>query len=222
MSCLLHIETSGEIASVCLSENEQAIGLLKNETQADHAAWLHPAIQQLLHESGKKPSGLDAISVTIGPGSYTGLRIGLAAAKGLCFALRVPLISVGTLEWMALSVQNEAADLICPVIDARRREVYTALYTNALEIVEPPQALILDETRFFAVLDTRRVLFCGSGCKKMQEITSHPHAAVSETTANASHLIAPALARFEKKEFSDTAYSEPAYIKDFYTPGRKK
>lgn len=222
MSCLLHIETSGEMASVCLSEKEQVLGLLKNETRTDHAAWLHPAIQQLLQDNGKTPTNLDAISVTIGPGSYTGLRIGLAAAKGLCFALRIPLITTGTLEWMAFSVKNEATDLVCPVIDARRREVYTALFTPDLEMVQVPQALILGETRFFAVLDTHRVLFCGNGCKKMQEITSHPHAVVSETTADASHLIIPALTRLQKKEFSDTAYAEPAYIKDFYTPSRKK
>ena len=120
MAILLHIDTALETASVCLSDNEKVIGLAINEKQKDHAAWLHPAILDLVQAAGLTVSDIEAIGISIGPGSYTGLRIGLSAAKGLCYALNIPLITVDTLYMMAHAIEENNADFICPLIDARR------------------------------------------------------------------------------------------------------
>jgi len=222
MSLILNIDTSVEKASVCLAENGTIIQLSVHENQKDHAAWLHPAIDQLLKKNGFKPVDLSAIAVSIGPGSYTGLRIGLASAKGLCFALKIPLLTIGTLEMMAYSVKEEAAELVCPLIDARRMEVFTATYDKFLKELIAPASMIIDETSFIDLLSTRQLLFCGNGSQKLKLILNNPNAVFSNTEADASHLSGLSYPMFQKKEFANLAYTEPLYIKEFFTPSQAK
>src|SRR6266513_982784 len=128
MSLLLNIDTAIETASICLSKDGNVLHLSINENQKDHAAWLTVAIQEMMQNSGYQLNQLNAIAVTIGPGSYTGLRVGLSTAKGLCYVLKIPLLTIGTLEMMAFAAKQNPVDLLCPMIDARRMEVFTAVY----------------------------------------------------------------------------------------------
>ncbi|MEI2739011.1 MAG: tRNA (adenosine(37)-N6)-threonylcarbamoyltransferase complex dimerization subunit type 1 TsaB [Chitinophagaceae bacterium] len=221
MSLILNIDTAIETASVCLAKDEEILQLTVNENRNNQAAWLHKAVADMLQKNNCKASELNAVAVSIGPGSYTGLRAGLAAAKGFCFALNIPLITVGTLETMAYAVKDEATDLICPMIDARRMEVFAAVYDNTLQEMAVPHALIIDESSFTHLLFTSRVLFCGSGSKKLQLLIKNNNAVFSQSTHDASHLAVLSYNRFRKKEFSDLAYTEPLYIKEFYSPSRK-
>jgi tRNA threonylcarbamoyladenosine biosynthesis protein TsaB len=221
MSLILNIDTATETASVCLAREGISLQLMVNDNQKDHAAWLHTAINGLLNGNNCLPGELKAVAVSIGPGSYTGLRAGLSAAKGLCYALNIPLITVSTLKMMAFAVQEEAIERICPLIDARRMEVFVAVYDKSMREITPPTALVIDENSFASLVSPGPVLFCGNGCKKLQPLLEQHHAACSETTADASHLAALSGLCFEKKEFAGLAYTEPFYIKEFYTPLRK-
>jgi len=221
MSLLLHIDTALDTASVFISRNGEVLQADINTEQKDHAAWLHPAIQAMLQQTGFSLGELEAVAVSIGPGSFTGLRVGLSAAKGFCYALKIPLIAVGTLELLASSVKDEATDLICPLIDARRMEVYTALYDKTMTEKIPPFALVIDESSFSEWLLQYHILFCGNGSKKLQSLISSKnasftvHDAVAHAFARLSHKY------FLEKKFADLAYSEPLYVKEFYTPARK-
>jgi tRNA threonylcarbamoyladenosine biosynthesis protein TsaB len=156
--------------------------------------------------------------VTIGPGSYTGLRVGLSAAKGFCYALQIPLIAVGTLEMMAFAMKDESEGLLCPLIDARRMEVFYALYDNKVTEVVKPAALIIDEKSFNDFLFNQILIFSGSGSKKLQTILTHPNARFSQAVASAIHLAVIASKYFQLKKFADLAYIEPLYVKEFYSP----
>lgn len=221
MSLILNIDTALDTASVCLSEDGNTLQLSFSEDQKDHASWLHTEIAELLKKNGNGIKDLDAVAVSIGPGSYTGLRVGLAAAKGFCFALQIPLITVNSLSIIAFAAKNEAVNMICPLIDARRMEVFTALYDKDLVEKIPPHAMILDEKSFATQLLTGKILFCGNGIKKLQPLISDSNAFFSIVTADASHLAQLSFACYTNKEFSDLAYVEPLYIKEFYsnTPG---
>jgi tRNA threonylcarbamoyladenosine biosynthesis protein TsaB len=221
MAIILNIDTAAETASVCLSRDAEVIKLAINDNQKDHAAWLHPAIREMIKEAGVHIHELDAVAVSIGPGSYTGLRVGLSAAKGLCYALNIPLIAIGTLELMASRVNKEAADLLCPLIDARRMEVFMAVYDRSMQEIIKPCAMILDESSFANLLSSQKVCFCGSGSKKLQKILDHDHALFSNNTANAADMTPLACQFFLEKSFADTAYTVPLYIKEFYSPVRK-
>jgi tRNA threonylcarbamoyladenosine biosynthesis protein TsaB len=137
MPLLLHIETAVEGASLCLSDGPEIIGFAENPSQKDSAAWVQPGIQDLLHKSGVRLQQLAAVSVSAGPGSYTGLRVGLSSAKGLCYALGIPLLTISTLKMMAVAAQSQEVDLLCPMIDARRMEVFAAVYNKELAEVVP-------------------------------------------------------------------------------------
>ena len=221
MSLILNIDTALDSASICLTKDEEMVQLAFNENQKDHAAWIHTAIAELLKKNNYTIKQLDAVAVSIGPGSYTGLRVGLVAAKGLCFALNIPLITVSTLEIMAFAVKNEVTDLICPLIDARRMEVFMAVYNTAVEEITPAHALIIDETSFASLLASHKVLFCGNGCIKLKQLINNTNASFCDITHNASHLSALSKIRFSKKEFSNLAYTEPLYIKEFYSQDRR-
>jgi tRNA threonylcarbamoyladenosine biosynthesis protein TsaB len=218
MAILLHIDTALETASVCLSDGPEIISLAKNENQKDHAAWLHTAIDKLLKGAGLDIDRLEAIAVSIGPGSYTGLRIGLSSAKGLCYALNVPLISVGTLEMMAEAVNKIDADLYCPLIDARRMEVFTAIYDQSITEIMPPTAMIVDKNSFVDLVSSNKIVFSGSGNNKLQSVLFHANAVFDSTIATAANLIPLANKFFIEKKFSDLAYTEPLYIKGFFSP----
>lgn len=220
MALILNIDTSTDSASVCLAKDEQVLVIKKNNQQRDHASWLHPAIQETMQEAGFQLSEIDALAVTIGPGSYTGLRVGLSAAKGICYALEKPLLTVNTLLVMANAIKNESADLLCPMIDARRMEVFTALYSKELELVKGPLAMIIDDTSFADELASKTICFSGSGKEKFKKITGNRNALFSELSFDVSHMVALSNALFLKKQFSDLAYIEPLYLKEFYTPTR--
>lgn len=221
MSLILNIDTALDTASVCLAKDEEALQLTINKNTKDQGGWLHLTIAEMLEQTGYKPTQLNAVAVSIGPGSYTGLRVGLSAAKGLCYALNIPLIAINTLEIMAFAVKDEAANLICPMIDARRMEVFTAIYDKSMQEKVSAHAQIIDETSFAASLSSSAILFCGTGSKKLQPLITTPNASFSETNSNASHLAELSCNRFRKKQFADLAYTEPLYIKEFYTTARK-
>ncbi len=166
MSFILNIDTAVKTSSVCLSQNENVVGLKINPSQKDSAAWIHVAIGELMHEATLQLQQLDAVAVTEGPGSYTGLRVGMATAKGLCYTLNKPLILVNTLKTMAFSAQGENTDLLCPMIDARRMEVFAAVFDKELNIIEAPGNFILDEYSFNQLWHQHTVCFFGNGSDK--------------------------------------------------------
>ncbi len=221
MSLLLHIDTALSVASICLSKDKEVIAYSENVHQQGHAAWLHPAIDEIMKSVGLSMKELYGVSVSIGPGSYTGLRVGLSSAKGFCYALNIPLITIATTELIASAITQEAQELICPVIDARRMEIYTAIYDKNLKEIKAPHSLIIDETSFAEFLNTHKILFCGDGCKKLQIILRHENVTYSSTTANATHLAQLAFNRFKRTDFADLAYAEPLYVKEFYSSPRK-
>ncbi len=221
MALILNIDTALETASVCLSRDDEVLHILQNSDQKDHAAWMHVAIESLLQQCSCKISDVDAVAVSIGPGSYTGLRVGLAAAKGICYVLHIPLIAVSTLEAMAYTVKEEATELICPLIDARRMEVYSAIFDKQMTEIEKPRAMVINAGSFTDRLQQQKILFCGSGSKKLQEMLTHNNASFSSTIMNASSIAALAREKHLVKDYADLAYAEPLYIKDFYTPVRR-
>lgn len=221
MALLLNIDTALENASACLSTEENVLSFTENKDQKDHASWLHTSIAAMLQQTGMKATDLTAVAVSIGPGSYTGLRVGLSAAKGLCYALNIPLITVGTLDMIAFAVKDQAVEFICAMIDARRMEVFTALYDKNQRQIHAPSAMIIDIQRFSTALDKNKVLFCGNGSKKLQAILSHPNATFSDTSMTSFHLSQIAHQYYRENRFADLAYTEPLYIKDFFFADRK-
>lgn len=220
MAALLHIDTAVDTASVCLTRENGLLQLATNSHQKDHASWLHPAIQQIMAGAGVQMHDLEAVAITIGPGSYTGLRVGLAAAKGLCFGLGIPLIAVNTLEMMAQATRDETGDLLCPLIDARRMEVFMAVYDKNMEPVVPPAAMIVRADSFDRLLASHKIIFSGNGSGKIKQFIDHPNAVFSTRTATAADLVALSEKHFREKRFADIAYTEPVYLKEFYSVAR--
>lgn len=217
MSLILHIDTATETAQVSLAKNAVILRSLYNESQKDHGAFLQPAIQQLMSETAMRLNEIDAIAVTAGPGSYTGLRVGMASAKGLCYALEKPLITLNTLEVLAASAINTTgiSSLLCPMIDARRMEVYTALYDGQLKNILAPAALILDQYSFKEQLLKNRVIFFGSGAKKWSIVCKDPNAAFETVSILPEAMAKLADTCFIQQNFATLAYSEPFYLKEF-------
>lgn len=220
MALILNIDTATDSASICLAKDGEEILLLKNDQQKDHAAWLHVAIQKMMQQSKLELSNIDAVAVTIGPGSYTGLRVGLASAKGICYALNKPLITMNTLLVMANAVTEENANLLCPMIDARRMEVFTAVYNKNISIIKAPAAVVLTENSFEDLLAANTICFFGNGSEKFKPIMKNPAARFSMAVYDAGSMIKLAESIFLKKEFADLAYTEPLYLKEFYTINR--
>ncbi len=224
MSLILNIDTALDTASVCLAKNNELLHMAVNENQKDHAMWLHTAVAGVLQKTGHTINELKAVAVSIGPGSYTGLRVGLASAKGLCYALNIPLIAVSTLKMIAFATKNDGVtheNMICPMIDARRMEVFTAIYDINLVEIRAEQAMIIDENSFSAMLESNRILFCGNGSKKLQRLITSSNALFNDTAVNASHLAQLSYYYFRNKEFANLAYTEPSYIKEFYSPATR-
>jgi len=217
VAILLHIDTAISGASVCISRDDQVLHELTNPEQRDSAAWLQVAIRDLLSAAGMRPSDLSAVSVSSGPGSYTGLRVGMASAKGLCYALNIPLIALPTLDLMARAV-SPAGTWLCPMIDARRMEVFTALYDEELRQVLPVHNLILDKDSFSAYLAERPITFFGNGSAKFEALLQTPHARFRPFSLSAAQMAAPASEAFAAGQFADLAYEVPLYGKEFYTP----
>jgi tRNA threonylcarbamoyladenosine biosynthesis protein TsaB len=220
MPYILNIDTALASASICISNDNESISFYENEKQRDHAAWLQPTIKKMLEETGIRLQDLGAIAVSNGPGSYTGLRIGLSSAKGLSYALNLPLIAISTLDMMAASASATNTDFTCPMIDARRMEVYTALYDKQSARIMEPQAMVLDASSFADILNSHTVTFFGSGNTKFRELTKSQNAAFDNIKSDARSLIKISNNRFQIKDFNTLAYTEPVYIKEFYTTSR--
>jgi tRNA threonylcarbamoyladenosine biosynthesis protein TsaB len=220
MAIILNIDTATELAGVCLSSDNDILATEETAGQKTHASFIQPAIQKVLQTAGLTVKDIDAVAVTGGPGSYTGLRVGLSTAKGLCYALNKPLIMVNTLEVMAFAAIADHSGpnnnvLFCPMIDARRMEVFTALYTPGLQLVMPPAAMILDETSFAAELENNTLVFSGNGSLKAG-IIKHPNAIFAKTGYDVNKLAILALLYYKASKFEDLAYCEPLYLKEFY------
>jgi tRNA threonylcarbamoyladenosine biosynthesis protein TsaB len=228
MGLILNIDTATEKASVCLSDNANPLAFRHNDEQKEHASFIHVAIKAILEECNISLQHLGAVAVTGGPGSYTGIRVGMATAKGFCFALQKPLIVVNTLLVMAQATKNyllkkdniSTQDLvISPMIDARRMEVYTALYNLNLEELAPPRATIVDEFFLQEELKQNSIIFTGSGALKFKQICSAESALFNDSIfSSAEDLAVISEQYFQKKQFSNVAYVEPIYLKDFFMP----
>ena len=220
MAIILNIDTAVETASVCVAKEAHSLQFALNGNQRDHAAWLHPAILKVITDAGLKMNDIDAVAVSIGPGSYTGLRVGLSAAKGMCFVLGIPLIAIQTLEMMAFAIKADKADLFCPLIDARRMEVFIAVYDKDLKAVIEPKAMIINSNSFDNLLADHSIIFSGNGSPKLRNIIQHSNAIFSSRMATAADMTDLSENCFNQQKFADLAYTEPLYIKDFYSPVR--
>ena len=218
MSLILNIDTAIDTASVCLAKNGDILLIAKNESQKDHAAWLHMAIKEILDRINLELDAIDAVAVTQGPGSYTGLRIGMATAKGICYALNKPLITLNTLQVMANAVtfHSVTAALLCPMIDARRMDVFTAIYSRDLKVVKEPAAITLSHSSLDEELKTNTICFFGNGSKKFQSIVKSRNAIFTEIGTDAASMALLSVKKCTEKEFADLAYVEPMYLKEFY------
>ena len=224
---ILNIDTATEQASVCLSQDGDVIRTLLNDSQKDHAAWIQVAINTLLQKEAYTMQQIEAVAVTQGPGSYTGLRVGMASAKGICFALQIPLITINTLEVMAFGAINQWLSLaenrkpplcFCPMIDARRMEVFTAVYNEALEEIVSPKAMILDELSFQPELYDRSLICFGNGSFKWKNVSRYPNVLfIDEKIDIAKSLAKLASSLYLERNFANLAYAEPVYLKEFYT-----
>lgn len=225
MNYILHIDTTTKKCSVALAQDGELMiqkELLSEEFS--HSEQLHPFIEEVLKESGLKSSSLSAIAISKGPGSYTGLRIGVAAAKGLCFALDLPLIALNTLEIMVQPYEVSPYSFIIPMLDARRMEVYTAIFDETKKWIQETTAEVLTENTFTSIVNEQSCLIIGDGAIKFK--TLHPKINASYTNEIhypvAKDMITLAWKKFNTKEFEDLAYFEPFYLKDFQTTPPKK
>ena len=217
MAIILNIETAVETASVCLAKNGEVLAEKIHPHPRDTASWIQPAILEILKENNLSTALLNAVAVSAGPGSYTGLRVGMATAKGLCFALKIPLITLNTLKIIATAYPNPEG-LLCPMIDARRMEVFTALFDKALNEIMKPSNMILNDRSFAEMLEEQKIFFFGNGSLKFRDVINHKNAVftdISHSSADMRHLAQNA---FDKGVFADLAYSEPNYGKEFFSP----
>ncbi len=222
MANILNIETSTDVCSVALTSEGQVMEHSENYEGQTHATLLSQYVKNCLQYALTREMKLDAVAVSIGPGSYTGLRIGLSEAKGLAFGLNVPLIGVNTLQLLTVSTMfnhfiEEDKVLYVPMIDARRMEVYTAVYNPALQPVLEPQAMILDEHSFEHLLDQGFTLIAmGNGSDKARQVLTHERMRfISGIKPVALEMMALAEKAFREQDFIDVAYSTPLYLKDF-------
>lgn len=213
---VLHINTALNEAYVGLSLGNQLLAKRDNGHSPDFASFLQPAIIELCNETEQPLSSIEAISIINGPGSYTGLRVGLSAAKGICYAMKIPLICLNTLEWLAYGVRIKNPDLVCPMIDARRMEVYTSMYDDKFNCVLEPTAMIINEHSFQESLSKHRIAFVGNGSMKCKSIFNNEHAMFPESKASIEDQIELTFKNQRLKDFSDLAYTEPFYVKEFY------
>ena len=218
MSKILNIETSTTVCSVSLSENGICKCVRENFNGNNHSELIGVFTQEVLAEAGVEPKDLDAVALSIGPGSYTGLRIGTSFAKGLCYGSDLKLITIPTLKIIAqnakekYSIEDDA--LLCPMIDARRMEVYNCIYDASLGQVRETQPEIIDENSFAEILQSKKVYFCGNGAAKCKQYLTHENAIfLDEVFPLATSMIALAEDAFAKNDFADVAYFEPFYLK---------
>lgn len=227
MSIILNIETATNICSVAISSNNTIIFEKENTTGPFHASLLGVFVSEALAYTRSNEISIDAVAVSCGPGSYTGLRIGVAEAKGLCYGLDIPMIAINTPEVMVNSViNNNSIDdetLLCPMIDARRMEVYAAIYNNKIEEVRDIRADIVDEQTYMEYLNKHKVIFFGNGSDKCQPIITHTNAHfLPDIYPSAKYMASLSAKAFANSSFVDIAYFEPFYLKDFIATTPKK
>lgn len=226
MAIIIQIETATQVCSAAVSENGKTIALKEESASNIHASRLTLFIKEVMDTAGLQFAEVDAVAVSKGPGSYTGLRIGVSTAKGLCFALDKPLIAIGTLQMMAagfVAGEPDFTGLVCPMIDARRMEVFTAVYDIDLNEVVPVTAKIIDEGSFAEVLELSNVRFLGDGSEKCRAALNHKNATFSDINFNsAGNMSKLSYEAFTMDRFVDVAYFEPFYLKDFVFTTPKK
>ena len=223
MALILSLETATTNCSVSLSEEGKQVALKEDRSSNySHAESLHVFIDELISKSGCSKSDIDAVAVSKGPGSYTGLRIGVSAAKGLCYAWNVPLISVSTLESLAHQVKTDNG-MIIPMLDARRLEVYSQIFDYNFEPIREIQAEVLSEESYHNYLNDGSVYFIGTGVDKTKTLIEHPNAKfVDNAFPSASEMCHLAYKKYKKNDIEDVAYFEPFYLKDFVGTKSKK
>ena len=216
MSFILNIETATTNCSVSLSKEGETLVLKEDyNDNYSHAERLHVYIDDVLKEAKLAINELDAIAISKGPGSYTGLRIGVSAAKGLCYAIDKPLISIATLDALAHQISAESGTII-PMLDARRMEVYSAVYDTSYNQIRETRAQVLDESSFCSYLDQGKVYFIGNGVEKTKGLINHPNAIfIDSKLPSANEMCKLSYMKYKKNDIEDVAYFEPYYLKDF-------
>ncbi|MCC6182594.1 MAG: tRNA (adenosine(37)-N6)-threonylcarbamoyltransferase complex dimerization subunit type 1 TsaB [Bacteroidia bacterium] len=228
MAILLHIESSSTVCSVSLAQTNQLIACSELDNGYSHAENLHLFINKLLKENQIHPSQLSAIVISAGPGSYTGLRIGFSAAKGLAYALQIPLISLDTLQILTHAVIKDVPDdaLLCPMIDARRMEVYLALFNTKLKTLIPTKPFIVTSESLKELAQINNdIYFFGSGLSKSKPLINeciHRSCYIEQLSTSSRYMIELGYEKYVLKDFVDVAYSEPNYLKDFHFTSSKK
>lgn len=218
MKIILSIETATPVCSVALHQEGKILGLYELYSEKSHSEQLSVLIEQICKQNNITLKEISAVAVSQGPGSYTGLRIGTATAKGLCFALQKPLVAVNTLEAMVWQISDwvEKDALLCPMIDARRMEVYCLLANREKEIIEPTQALVVEESSFEKYLSGQKIIFFGNGASKCKDILKHKNAVFWENLHPSARSIGQiAWQKYQSAEFENIIYFEPYYLKDF-------
>tara|TARA_B110000046_G_scaffold181687_1_gene214309 strand:- start:1102 stop:1776 length:675 start_codon:yes stop_codon:yes gene_type:complete len=223
MSLILNIETATKNCSVSLAESGKVIAIKElNDGNYSHAEKLHVFINEVLKVAKKSMKDVDAVAVSKGPGSFTGLRIGVSSAKGLCYALNIPLISIDTLESLSCQLVVESGCIV-PMLDARRMEVYSAVFDIKNNLIRAIEAQILNEDSFADYLKNNEVYFIGDGVPKTKEIITHKNAVfIDDKLPSANEMAQLSFDKFQKKIFEDVAYFEPFYLKDFVVTTKKK
>ena len=231
---ILLIDTAQELGMVALAKEGRVILSEENKMAKEHAAWLHPAISRILAGAKITIRELSAVAVVAGPGSYTGLRVGMAAAKGFCYVLKIPLITGNSLVLMAEAMRGEAGEnnaLICPMIDARRDEVFTALYRlgpvirHPSSVIDPgglteiisPQAMILDKNAFDSYLSGNRIIFSGTGADKLEKMINSGQAIFKSQNSIIQSFATSSQLDFDAGKWADPVFSAPVYLKEFFS-----
>ncbi|MCJ7468522.1 MAG: tRNA (adenosine(37)-N6)-threonylcarbamoyltransferase complex dimerization subunit type 1 TsaB [Maribacter sp.] len=224
MAIILHIETATTNCSVSVAKDGKLLAIKEQDTpNYSHSEQLHVFINDVLQVACLKIADLDAISVSKGPGSYTGLRIGVSAAKGLCFARDIPLLSLPTLQIMQLQVPSSNYDFIIPLLDARRMEVYSAVFDTAGKQVRETRAEIIDDTSFLEFLNRGKLLLVGSGAEKCKAFVTHPNLEFKTALVpSAREMCQLSFKNYEAGNFENVAYFEPYYLKDFLLQRKHK
>ncbi|MCB0488948.1 MAG: tRNA (adenosine(37)-N6)-threonylcarbamoyltransferase complex dimerization subunit type 1 TsaB [Cyclobacteriaceae bacterium] len=218
MALILSLESATPVCSVALFEGSKLLDSSHLHIPQSASSRLAVMIDEVLKRCDVSPKQLNAVAVSSGPGSYTGLRIGVASAKGLCFALSIPLIAVNTLESMVSQVADrfDEGDLLCPMLDARRMEVYCLLAFSDGRVIQETQAKVIDESSFQSELSENKIIFFGSGAAKCRDVIQHKNAAfIDNIFPSAVDIGRLAFAKFESQSFEDLAGFEPFYLKDF-------
>jgi len=223
MAAILLIETATQVCSVGLCVDKQLLSIRESFDQRSHAELITTFVSEVINEGGLSFEQLDAVAVSKGPGSYTGLRIGVSTAKGICFACDIPLISIDTLQALAFGMKSQIDEnphendqLFCPMIDARRMEVYTAIFDSTLSTIMPTTALVIEADSLNHWLEKKKVWFAGDGSAKCNQVMSHENAYfLNEVHPSVSNMVNLANQAFSEGKFENLAYFEPFYLKDF-------